>query len=100
MKYKKFGDKGRGPLLFKWQRDDVDVWVWCLHCECVHLHKAGTTWDYECPNPGCDGNLIDFESWDKARRPEYPQVPKEGWYYPVYVGNKNAGESRAPQRSS
>jgi hypothetical protein len=70
-----------------WCLIKIGEWTWCRNCE-----RAFVWLNYkECPYPGCDGRLEDFESWEEMKSFDFhedlPNVPKIGVRYdPVYEG--------------
>ncbi len=95
---------------------NVRQWLWCLHCErCfevfltkkieeglnvteleMQLPVEGTGKELEglhryedmaeCPHEGCNGNPMDFWSWNQYRgvNPDSPEVPAVDTVYPLY----------------
>lgn len=69
-------------------------YIWCLHCECAYARSAFEEADWvACPTDTCDGSMLDWNSWARGRwprilHPEYPDVPIEGKYYPLYGRGK------------
>ena len=63
--------------------------TWCLHCERVHKTESWVKNDWECPDNECNGNALDAfpwaqDCWPRRQHPEYPEIPEEEKYYPLY----------------
>lgn len=78
------------------RRLSEDAWVWCLHCERAFQIKdikwvpaQGSLWSDRleiacCAYEGCDGTLLDFQSYQGTRQDWWPAVPVKGERYPLY----------------
>jgi hypothetical protein len=71
-------------------REQTDIeFTWCLHCECAYKTESWVKNDWDCPDMECSGGYFDAHSWDlddwpRVVHPEYPEIPEEGKYYPLY----------------
>ena len=68
--------------------------TWCLHCERASETEEWVNNEWECPHDGCNGSALDAfpweaDTWPRRQHPEYPEVPQEGVYYPLYGEKKN-----------
>lgn len=75
------------------EKDPAAGYVWCLHCGRAYIYGSCrlVKIDYStmrlCPYEGCDGGLfLDQWDWETVRgyNFDYPEVPLEGEYYPLY----------------
>jgi len=63
--------------------------TWCLHCECAYKTELWVKNKWNCPDVKCNGSQHDAHSWEaeewpRINHPEYPEIPEEGKYYPLY----------------
>jgi hypothetical protein len=71
------------------QRDEM--WFHCLHCSQCFLGKEALPYMddgeilFTCPVPGCDGNPIDWHSWESLKFDfkdiDFTEVPARGVKY-------------------
>jgi len=69
--------------------------TWCLHCEQAYKTEFWVKNGWDCPKKKCNGDIVDAFSWHPDHwpmsvNPDYPLIPVEGTYYPLY-GEKNRG---------
>jgi hypothetical protein len=60
--------------------------AWCRRCQHVYpTEKLIIAFDGECPNPDCDGGLLDAQPWSEVRTQSdrYPIQPPDGGHYPA-----------------
>jgi len=69
---------------------DYGEFTWCFHCERAHRTELWVENNWMCPGEKCHGSAIDAHAWDdkggfpRCGHPEYPDIPEEGKYYPLY----------------
>jgi hypothetical protein len=64
-----------------------EKYLWCLHCEIVHLKEKWVKNGCECPN--CGAGFLDAWRWSRlVYENYYPEKPVIGKVYPLYPPKK------------
>jgi hypothetical protein len=91
----------KSTIMSKSEREEMfgkteSGFLWCLHCERAYkddeyrteVNSEGEKMEM-CHYEGCNGDAV-IDAWDwaevKEGHPEYPDIPKKGVVYSLYIG--------------
>jgi hypothetical protein len=65
-------------------------WTWCQICQRAYPTSRWLRRRWRCPTRKCTGHIINAFPWEhprfgpRVRHPEYPEVPVEAGWYPLW----------------